>query len=416
MQMRAPPTADVLVVGAGAAGLTCAGDLCAAGLCVRVLEAGDAPGGRMRTDVRDGFRLDRGFHVFNTDYPQAQRLIDVDGLDLRMIAAGCLLRTPDGGRHRLGHPLRMAGVWHEAIGGHLASAKDLVRLSAVCAGELVTPVPRLKAATETTARRALESAGLSAGFIDTVLRPVLAGVFLDTELATSSRVLRLVCRSMLRGTIALPAEGIGAVPLQLATRLPPGTLALEHPVAELTDAGVALADGSEVPARHVVIATDPAAAEGLLPEVPEADSLPVTTYYHVAPRPPLDEPILLVDAGLRLLYTIVVSNALPACAPRGTALIATSVATASPPAEDVVREQLAAIYETDTSAWSCVGVYRIARALPSMTPPWPLSRHCRIGEGRYLCGDHRATGTLQGAMASGARAAREVLAARDGGR
>jgi hypothetical protein len=415
MEMRARLTADALVVGAGAAGLTCAADLCAAGLSVRVLEAGDAPGGRMRTDVRDGYRLDRGFHVFNTDYPQVRRLIDVDELDLQAIAAGCLLCT-DGTRHRLGHPLRMPGVWHEAIGGHLASAKDLVRLSAVCAGELVTPVPRLKAATETTARHALEGAGLSEGFIDTVLRPVLAGVFLDTDLATSSRVLRLVCRSMLRGTIALPAAGIGAVPLQLAARLPPGTLALEHPVAELTDAGVALADGSEMPARHVVVATDPAAAEGLLPEVPEADSLPVTTYYHAALRPPLEEPILLVDAGLGLLYTIVVSNALPACAPHGAALIATSLATASPPAQDVVREQLAAIYETDTSGWSCVGVYRIERALPSMKPPWPLSRRCRIGEGRYLCGDHRATGSLQGAMASGARAAREVLAVRNGGR
>jgi predicted NAD/FAD-dependent oxidoreductase len=44
-----------------------------------------------------------------------------------------------------------------------------------------------------------------------------------------------------------------------------------------------------------------------------------------------------------------------------------------------------------------------------MDPPHPLSRRCRVGPGRYVCGDYRATGSVQGALASGARAAREVL-------
>jgi phytoene dehydrogenase-like protein len=402
---------EALVVGAGVAGLTCAADLCAAGMSVRVLEAGDRPGGRMRTDVRDGFQLDRGFHVFNTDYPQVRRRIDVDGLDLHELVAGCLVCT-DSGRHLLGHPLRTPGVWHEAVRGHLAGASDLVRLAALCARELATPPTRLKASADTSARRALEGAGLSESFIDTVLRPVFAGVFFDTELDTSSRVLRLVCRSMLRGTIALPAAGIGAVPLQLAAKLPAGTLELEHTVTQLTEAGVVLADGSEVPAAHVVVATDPAASEKLLPDVSAVDSLPVTTYYHAAPRAPLRQPILLVDATLGILDTIVVSNALPSSAPRSTALIATSLATDAPPPETAVRERLAALYETDTSDWHNVATYRIERAVPSMKPPWPLSRRCRVGERRYLCGDHRATASIQGAMASGARAAREVLAQR----
>lgn len=406
----APP--EVLVIGAGVAGLTCAADLCAAGLSVRILEAGDRPGGRMRTDTRDGFQLDRGFHVFNTDYPQVGRRVDTEALDLRPFAAGCLICT-DTGQHLLGHPLRMAGVWHEALPGHLASARDLAKLAALCAKELVAPEERLKAGPDTNARQALESAGLSESFIDTVMRPLLGGVFFDTDLATSSRVLRLVGRSMLRGTIALPAAGIGAVPLQLAAKLPAGTLELERPVAHLTETGVVLADGSEVRAAHVVVATDPAAAERLLPGAPKAESAPVTTYYHAAPKPPLAEPILLVDATLEVLTTIVISNALPEAAPAGTALIATSLATDTPPPESAVRARLAALYEVDdTSDWDSVATYRIERALPRMNPPWPLNRRCRLGPGRYLCGDHRATGTVQGAMASGARAAREVLAAR----
>lgn len=364
----------------------------------------------MRTDVRDGFQLDRGFHVFNTDPPQVRSRIDVDGLDLHVLGAGCLVCT-DSGRHLLGHPLRTPGVWREAIHGHLAGASDLVRLAALCAMELATPPERLKAATETGTRRALESAGLSDSFIDSTLRPVLASIFFDTELDTSSRVLRLACRSMLRGTIALPAAGIGAVPLTLAAELPVNTLEFEHAVTRLTDAGVLLADGSEIPAGHVVVATDPATAEELLPDVPAVGSVPVTTYYHAAAQPPLHEPILLVDASLSVLNTMVVSNALPSSAPPDTALIATTLATDAPPDETAVRERLAVLYETDTSDWHNIATYRIERALPSMKPPWPLIRRCRVGERRYLCGDHRATGSIQGAMASGARAAREVLAA-----
>ena len=403
---------EVLVIGAGLAGLTCAADLCAAGVPVRILEADDRPGGRMRTDVRDGFQLDRGFHVFNTDYPQVRRLVDTDALDLRQFAPGCLICT-DTGRHLLGHPLRMAGAWHEALPGHLLSARDLAKFVALCAKELVLPEERLKAVPETSTRQALESTGLSESFIDTVLRPVFMGVFFDAELATSSRVMRLMGRSMLRGTISLPAAGIGAVPLQLAAKLPAGTLELERPVAQLTDTGVVLADGSEVAADHVVIATDPATAERLSPGARTVDSVPVTTYYHAAPRAPLPEPILLVDATLDVLNTIVISNVLPSAAPPGTALIATTLATGTPPPETAVRKRLAALYEdADTSDWQCLATYRIERALPRMNPPWPLTRRCRIGEGRYLCGDHRATGSVQGAMDSGARAAREVLAAR----
>lgn len=403
---------DVAVIGAGLAGLVCALDLALSGLTVQVLEAADAPGGRMRTDLREGFRLDHGFQVFNTDYPQVRLRIDTGALHLRPFTPGFLLNTPRG-RVPVVNPLRAPGLLARMRPNALGSARDLSALATLSARDLFTPPRSIKRGADVTARRALESAGMSRLFIDSVLRPFFAGVFLEQDLETSSRVFHLIWRSMMRGRITLPAKGIGEVPAQLARRLPPGALRLETPVRALTQGGVALEDGSEIAARAVVVATNGPTAAALLPQglltAPAMRS--VTTYYHTTPYPPLEDPILVADGAMSVLNTVVISNLGPDYAPPGQALVSTSVlGAADAPSEAAVRRNLAEIYRTDTANWTLVKEYRIPNALPAMPPPWPLTRPTRIAPGRFVCGDHRATGSAQGAMASGARAAREVRA------
>ncbi|MFC5644585.1 NAD(P)/FAD-dependent oxidoreductase [Kitasatospora cinereorecta] len=401
-------SADVVVVGAGPAGLACAQDLAAAGLRVRVLEAADAVGGRMRTDVREGFRLDRGFQVFNTGYPQVRRRLRASSLDLRRFTPGFLL-VGSRGRFRFADPLRRPTQAADLLPGRLAPLRDTVALGLVSARDRVLPARVLRAERDVPTVQALRSAELSPGTVDQVLRPFLAGVFLEDALVTSSRVFHLYWRSLMRGTIGLPARGIGAVPQALAAALPPGTVTLDTAVAELTDTGVRTADGGEVPARAVVVATDATAAEVLLPGLPVPALRAVTTLYHVAVRSPLREPTLLVDSDRQLLNSVVLSEVVPECAPAGTALISTSV-LGTDVDEPSVRARLAELYGCDTAGWQPLAEYRIPGALPAMPAPHPLTRSCRWAPGRYVCGDHRATGSVQGALASGARAAREVLA------
>jgi phytoene dehydrogenase-like protein len=412
----------VVVVGAGLAGLACASDLAAAGATVRVLEAGDAVGGRMRTDRQAGFLLDRGFQVFNTSYPQVKRRMDLRALQLRAFTPGMLLHTSRG-RVRFTDPTRQPRQAADILTGRLAGPRDLAALTLLTARDMFGPVSRIKRGRDQSTLAALRRAGISGALIDQMLRPFLAGVFLEDELETSSRFFHLVWRSMLRGTLCLPRHGIQAVPEQLAAALPPGTIRLETPVSQLTGEGVLLGDGSERPAGTVVVATGAATAARLLPGLNVPATRTVTTLYHAAPASPLTEPTILVDSEREILNTSVLSEVTPGYASDGRALVSTSVLGTGDTSvldtrvegpgglEAAVRGRLAIMYQTDTSGWEHLASYTVEGALPVMAAPYPLTRGSRVGPGRYVCGDHRATGSVQGALASGARAAREILAA-----
>ncbi|MCX5008082.1 FAD-dependent oxidoreductase [Streptomyces sp. NBC_00638] len=399
---------DVLIVGGGLAGLACARDLALRGFGVRVLEASDGVGGRMRSDRHEGFVIDRGFQVFNTSYPQVRQRLTLRDLRLRPFTSGILVHTEDGPL-RFSDPTRGPRRLGDLRPGRLAGTRDLIALAAMSGRDMLAPARSLKRGEDRTTRTALAAAGFSEEFVERFFRPFLSGVFLEDRLETSSRVFHLVWRSMLRGTLCLPGAGIGAVPRLLAEALPPDVVHLGLPVLRLTDEGVELDAGGELAARAVVVATGPGPAARLLPGLDLPEYRVVTTYYHAATRSPLAEATLMTDTRRRFLNTCVLSQVVPVYAPPGTALIATSVLGHDREGRETwLRDALAEVYGTDTADWDLLTVRTVPDALPAMPPPHPLGRTARVAPGRYVCGDHRATGSVQGALASGARAAREV--------
>jgi hypothetical protein len=259
---------------------------------------------------------------------------------------------------------------------------------------------------ERSAEESLRDAGVGEAALERFLRPFLAGVLLEAELATSSRYLDLLWRSFVRGSIGLPARGMQSVGEQLAGRLEPDRLHLGvlvravSPGSVRTDSGVCRADA-------VVVATDPASATELLPAVQATAPRRVTTHFHVLPSSPWPQPfVVLGTPGGRLVNTVVLSDAQPAYSPDGRALVASS--TLESTREDDVRPEVAAAHGVSPAELEHLTTVEVDGAQPAALPPLQLRRPVDLGNGLYVCGDHRDTPSIQGAMASGARTAGAV--------
>jgi hypothetical protein len=183
-------------------------------------------------------------------------------------------------------------------------------------------------------------------------------------------------------------------------------------IAEVTGSGVRTKAGEHLRATAVVIATDGASAATLAPDVAAPAWHPVTTFYYRLPASPLRAPVLVVDGEDELLLNaVVLSDVVPGYAPEGVALAVASVpGRADPALQPQVRGRLARMYETSTRDWEFLDAYAIPHALPVMGVGQSLARPVRLGPGRYVCGDHRDTPSIQGALVSGRRAANAVLA------
>jgi phytoene dehydrogenase-like protein len=372
---------------------------------VHLLEAADRVGGRVVSDRLDGFVVDRGFQVFNTGYPRAADL-DLAALDLGWFWPGAVIRRA-GRAHRLVDPRRHPSAAVETLRAPVGSLRDKAAIAAFSVRAAYTPVGTLRRLGERTAEQELRACGIGADAVDWFLRPFLAGVLLESELATSSRYLQLLWRSFARGAIGLPAAGMQAIAEQLAAAVPADQLHLGATVAAVSPGTVRTSEG-QLRADAVVVATDPATAARLLPEVDADAPRQVTTHLHVLPSSPWSAPLLVLGSpGGRLVNSVVLTDAQPRYSPDGRALVASS--TLAPTAAGEVTDEIARLHDVATSDLEHLTTVTVRGAQPAALPPLRLRQPVDLGSGVFVCGDHRDTPSIQGAMASGARCARAVL-------
>ncbi|MGY0486937.1 NAD(P)/FAD-dependent oxidoreductase [Streptomyces sp. WG-D5] len=414
----------IVVVGAGVAGLSAAHHLTRAGLRPLVLEATMGVGGRMSTEKVDGFRLDRTGQPLCTSYPELRRVPALAPLVLRRFSPGVLVHS-EGLRHRAGEPTgprRTRGALNAARAlasapraprgtrPPLGSPLDHARLGAALARLAATPPARLLARPELPMGQALLDRGMPPATIHGFIRPLLSALLGDPDLTTSSRCADLALHAYAAGRLAVPEGGADAVPELLAAGLAPGTVRTGVRVTSVSTTSVTTKELGELPCRAVVLATGAHDAALLLPGLRVPAFHEVTVVHHAVPEPPLAEPALLLDADRLgpVAHTSVISQVDPSRAPAGRALVSSTV-LGPPPTDRELRSQLAALYGTSTSDWECLAVHHDPYAVPAMPSPHDPRRPVRLLDGLYVCGDHRDTSTVQGALHSGRRAAHALL-------
>jgi phytoene dehydrogenase-like protein len=406
--------ADVIVVGAGLAGLACARPLQRLGLQVLVLEASDGPGGRARTDHVDGFLLDRGFQVLLTAYPVTRSELDFGRLDLRPFEPGALVRI-GGAFHRVSDPFRLPGAALATLKAPIGSLGDKRRVAQLALRVRRGSLAELFERPETSTHSYLAERGFTDRMIDRFFRPFLGGVFLDPSLETSSRMFEFVFRMFGEADVAVPARGMGALSEQLAADLPPGCIRLNSAVESVSSTSVELTGGGALSARAVVLATDGPTARRLANLEDAPAYRPALCIYYDAAESPVEEGILILDGEGRgpVVNFTPMSRVSSTYAPAGRELLSATIlgdAIERPEVRVEARLQLREWFGPVVDEWEEIAAYRIPVGLPDQSPRagGVQARPLCTEEGVFVAGDHRRHGSIEGAIVSGLEVGRAV--------
>jgi len=409
----------IVIVGAGLAGLTCAKVLRERGAEVAVFEASDDLGGRVRTDEKDGFLLDRGFQVYFTSYPVAGRHLDYEALDFRGFDPGAIVRR---GREKsvLSDPLRDPKALVPSLLSDAATLGDKLRTLDLVARTSTVGISagEENGGPDTSTLEYLKTAGLSEKYVDSFFRPFYGGIMLNRELATSARVLRFTLRMLATGRTVVPALGMGEIPRQLASHLPESTVRLNSPVEDLLHEGERVVGvrvaGEEHEADAVVVATDAPAAGALTGEaVPEGSVGEVCMYYETDGLGSGKKILLNAEDGAFVNNAVEMSNISEMYAPPDRHLLYVVALTAMElPDGELYRKGI-----EDLSRWYPGADFRplSLRRIPYGQFAQPPGIHTRLPDNRtqtpglVLAGEYTEDSSINGSMLSGEKAAGAVI-------
>ena len=400
----------VLIVGAGLSGLSCGCTLNDAGIPYLIFDKAVRVGGRVKTDVYDGYRLDVGFQVLLTQYPEAKRFFDYDSLELSRCYPGSLIWHGDR-FHRFSDPLRRPWKSLASLFCPIGSFKDKIRIGMMRVGLLKTT----SLTDDTSTLEALRELGFGNSMIERFWRPFMGGVLLEKELSTSVRKFEETFHLFSKGYTTIPKMGIGELPRQLAGNLDKDRLLLGRKVKSVTEREIKLDSGDLLRGESVVLAVEGSESERMLGLENSTSWNSVECIYFGLPEKalPSREPILYLDGeGTGPINNLFFTSNLSDCAPKGKALASASVISSkgTNKDEDLVNaalNQLKKWFGASVNEWQLIKRYKIKEAIPMCFKPTTI--HELKTNGIYQCGDYNGLPSLDAALKSGRLVAEKII-------
>lgn len=408
---------EVIIIGAGISGLTCANVLQQNNKGFVVLEADAQIGGRIKTDIVNGFRLDQGFQVLQTGYPEARRILNYKNLELQRFPAGVAVRS-NGRFHVIADPRRHLRHFFSTVSSPVGTFMDRIHMLRLARAVSSCSFTDLFNQPEEKTIDFLYSWGFSKDFITHFFVPFFAGACLDRKITASSRVLKYIFRVFTKGDAALPAKGMAEIPAQLASAIPPTSIRCNSTVTKIGRGQVLLEDGTELRGKTIVMATSAPAANLLLGRNTAAASVGESCLYFSADwRPPFNEPFLVLNGENEGPINNIAFPSLvaPQYSGSGKTLVAVVVLGHDymdrPSIVEDVRRQCQDWFGSGVNDWEHLHTYAISHALPRQEPPTPnpYTTPTPDHNGVWISGEHKSLPGTQWALLSGRMTAEAIM-------
>ena len=409
MKQKSP---SIHIIGGGISGLIAARVLEEYGLSATIIEATDRLGGRVKTDVVDGYSLDHGFQVLLTAYPAAKKYLDFDALALQEFLPGSAI-FKNGKQKIIGDPLRNLSLLLPTLFSGIGTVNDKLKILALNRRLKKKSIQNIFAEKEQTTLAYLENIGFSETIITDFFIPFFSGIFLENKLDTSSRMFEFVYKMFGQGNAALPKDGIQAIPKQLFEKLKSTTIIFNTKVKSVENGSIKLESGEAIKSNFTIIATQ---ASGLVSNLKNQATLWKscdTLYFEVAKRE-IKKPLIgLIAMHNALINNIFYHTSLQTCATATKELLSVTVIDrqnlTNKQLVTEVQKELKELCNIDYCTF--IKQYNIPMALPKLQDIQyeMLPSETRLTETIFLAGDTQLNGSLNAAMIAGERAALEVI-------
>ena len=400
------------IIGAGISGLIAAQVLENYGYKPTIIEGSNSVGGRVKSDLVEGYLLDRGFQVLLTSYPAAKKYIDFDALEIQRLLPGATI-FKNGKSQTIGDPLRSFSLLFPTLFSSIGTFSDKLKILKLNVLLKKKEIDTIFKEDEKTTLQYLIDVGFSEEMIQTFFKPFFSGIFLEPNLDTSSRMFEFVYKMFGEGLAVVPKAGIQAISNQLKDNLKNTKILLNSEVESVKNKGIILKDGFEIESDFTIIATEASQLVANLNNQETHWKTCDTLYFETSERI-ISRPLIgLISEENSLINNLFYHTSIQTTTKGKGELLSVTIVKNHSLSEKQLIEKITEELEDFCGITNATFIkrYQIEKALPKLDNlQYEISStETKLTSSIFLAGDQLLNGSLNAAMIAGERAAMGVI-------